>query len=46
MTAFIFFLIGLLLGGCVGVTIMCALQINRIKNYSMRKEDDFNETNR
>ena len=30
MTEFIFFLVGLLLGSCIGITIMCCLQINRL----------------
>ena len=36
MTAFIFFLIGLMLGGCVGITTMC--QINRIHQFDNGKE--------
>lgn len=44
MSEFIFFVIGLLLGGCVGVTLMCCLQINRIyKTDSIRKEVEANE---
>lgn len=38
MTAFIFFLIGLMLGGFVGITTMCLVQINRINQYDNRKE--------
>ena len=39
MTEFIFFIIGLLLGGCIGVVLMCCLQINRLyKTDSVRKE--------
>lgn len=39
MTEFIFFMIGLLLGSCIGITIMCCLQINRLyKSDSVRKE--------
>ena len=39
MTEFIFFIVGLLLGSCIGITIMCCLQINRLyKTDSMRKE--------
>ena len=30
MTEFIFFIVGLLLGGCIGVVFMCCLQINRL----------------
>lgn len=44
MSEFIFFIIGLLLGGCVGVTLMCCLQINRLnKTASVRKEVEANE---
>jgi len=35
MSEFIFFIIGIMLGGLMGVTIMCCLQINRL---SERKE--------
>ena len=39
MTEFIFFIVGLLLGGCIGVVFMCCLQINRLyKTDSMKKE--------
>lgn len=27
------FIIGLLLGGCVAVTILCCMQVNRISRY-------------
>ncbi len=44
MHEFLFFMIGLLLGGIIGVTIMCLMQINRIRSYSNdRKEDSENE---
>lgn len=44
MTEFIFFLIGLLLGSCIGITIMCCLQINRLyKSNSSTKEVEANE---
>lgn len=45
MTEFIFFLIGLLLGGSIGITLMCCLQINRLSdNSTYRKENkDFYE---
>lgn len=43
MLSFILFLIGLMLGGCFGVVLMCMLQINRI-NEKSRKEDS-NEKN-
>lgn len=35
MSEFIFFIIGIMLGGLTGVTIMCCLQISRL---SERKE--------
>lgn len=44
MHEFIFFLIGLMLGGIVGVFTMCLLQINRLHDYPTRKDDDDNET--
>ena len=31
MYELLFFIIGTLLGGCAGVTIMCLLQINRLQ---------------
>ena len=34
MTEFIFFLVGLLLGSCIGITIMCCLQINRLYKFN------------
>ena len=37
MSEFIFFIIGIMLGGLTGVVIMCCLQINRL---SERKEVD------
>lgn len=38
MTEFIFFIVGLLLGGCIGVVFMCCLQINRLyKTDSMKR---------
>lgn len=44
MTEFIFFLVGLLLGSCIGITIMCCLQINRLyKSNSYTKEVEANE---
>lgn len=47
MTEFIFFLLGLLLGSSVGITIMCCLQINRLnQTTSTRKEvDDLEKKN-
>lgn len=44
MTEFIFFLVGLLLGSCIGITIICCLQINRLyKSNSSTKEVEANE---
>lgn len=41
MHELLFFIIGCLLGGIVGVVTMCLLQINRISHISdTRKEDD------
>lgn len=45
MHEFIFFLIGLLLGGTVGVVTMCLLQINRLNRYD-RKDGDHDEAHR
>lgn len=33
MSEFLFFLIGLLLGGCIGVIVLCGFQLNRINDY-------------
>lgn len=33
MSEFLFFLIGLLLGGCIGFILLCSIQINRINDY-------------
>ncbi len=33
MSEFLFFLIGLMLGGCLGVVILCSFQLNRINEY-------------
>ena len=44
MTEFIFFIVGFLLGGCIGVVFMCCLQINGLyKTDSMKKEVEANE---
>ena len=41
MHEFLFFMIGFLLGGVIGISIMCLMQINRIHGDSTaRKEDD------
>lgn len=40
MRELLFFMIGFLLGGVIGVTIMCLMQINRIsRTENNRKED-------
>lgn len=40
MHELLFFMIGFLLGGVIGVTIMCLMQINRIRSTEhIRKED-------
>ena len=47
MTEFIFFIIGIMLGGLTGVAIMCCLQINRlsereeVKNAKTKCADTF-----
>lgn len=33
MSEFLFFIIGLLLGGCIGIMLLCGFQINRINDY-------------
>ena len=45
MHGLILFILGCLLGGFLGVTMMCLLQINRLNHYEMRdkKEDDVDE---
>ena len=44
MSEFIFFMVGLLLGGCVSTVLLCCLQINRLyKTDSMKKEVEANE---
>ena len=41
MHEFLFFMIGFLLGGVIGVMVMCLMQINRIsRTPSIRKEDE------
>lgn len=36
MSEFLFFLIGLLLGGCLGIIILCGFQLNRINAYEVQ----------
>ena len=45
MHGLILFILGCFLGGFLGVTMMCLLQINRLNRYEMRdkKEDDVDE---
>ncbi len=33
MTEFVWLLVGLLLGGCIAIGILCCMQINRIGRY-------------
>lgn len=40
MLSFILFLIGLLLGGVIGIVVMCLCQINHI-NEKHKKEDSY-----
>lgn len=41
MHEFLFFMIGFLLGGVIGVMIMCLMQINQIsRTPNIRKEDE------
>ena len=37
MSEFIFFIIGIMLGGLTGVAIMCCLQINRLSERGREK---------
>lgn len=47
MTEFIIFLVGLLLGGLIGIVMMCCLQINRLNNDMNRTEvNDYEKKNR
>lgn len=45
MNGLILFILGCFLGGFLGVTVMCLLQINRLNHYEMRdkKEVDVDE---
>ena len=45
MHEFLFFLIGLMIGGIVGIVTMCLLQINRL-NDNERKDGNDDETHR
>lgn len=33
MMSFLWFLVGLLLGGCVSFMVLCCIQLNRINSY-------------
>ena len=33
MTELAWLIVGLLLGGCIGITLMCCLQLNRVNDY-------------
>lgn len=37
MLSFIFFLIGLILGGTIGIVLMCLFQINRINKRNWKE---------
>ena len=45
MHEFLFFLIGLIIGGIVGIVTMCLLQINRL-NDNERKDGNDDEAHR
>jgi gas vesicle protein len=45
MHEFLFFLIGLMIGGIVGIVTMCLLQINRL-NDNERKDGNDDEAHR
>lgn len=45
MQALLFFLLGSMVGGLVGVTMMCLLQINRLHDYDEMRKEDSNEEN-
>lgn len=41
MYEFLFFIIGIILGGLIGVVVMCLLQINRLR---YREDDEYAKT--
>lgn len=46
MTEFAWLLVGLLLGGCVSIAMLCCIQINRISDYEteiQRLEQELNK---
>ena len=36
---FVWFLLGLIVGGIIGLTIMCLFQINRLKDYELKLQE-------
>lgn len=42
MSEFVFFLLGTMLGGLTGITLMCMLQINRLKEETTAKDKSSN----
>ncbi|HHZ05858.1 MAG TPA: DUF3789 domain-containing protein [Clostridiales bacterium] len=40
MHELIFFLIGLLLGGIIGIIVMCLMQINNLHDSNSHRKDD------
>ena len=40
MNGFILFMLGCFLGGFLGVTVMCLLQINRLNHYEMMDKEE------
>lgn len=43
MSELLFFLLGLVIGGLTGITLMCMLQINRIADERLIRSVDNNE---
>ena len=39
MSEFLFFVIGTMLGGMVGVVLMCLMQINRLSDREVKKSE-------
>ena len=40
MNGILLFILGCFLGGFLGVTVMCLLQINRLNHYEMAEKED------
>ena len=36
---FVWFLLGLIVGGIIGLTIMCLFQINRLNDYELKLQE-------